>query len=122
MAVVGPIPPDPGRTPAAVTGPCMEDSPVSDLMPRRAVLKHASLGVVAGVAATTGLGKLPELLSGGEDAAPDLSPLGDDVVVHVRDASSGDVAILTGDREVVHHDPALVGRLLRAARSTGKDL
>ena len=99
---------------------------MSDSIPRRAVLKKASLGVIAGVAATTGLGRLPELLSGSKpkDAVneADLSPLGENVVAHIRDASTGEIAILAGDREVIQNDPALVGRLLRVARTTGKEL
>ena len=95
---------------------------MSELLPRRAVLRKASLGVVAGVAATAGLGHLPELIGPANAAEPDpdLTPLGDDLVAHVRDASTGDVSILAGEREVIHHDPQLVDRLLRAARSTPK--
>jgi hypothetical protein len=99
---------------------------VSDSIPRRAVLKSASLGVVAGVAATTGLGRLPELFSGSKAKADaeeaDLSPVGTNVVAHIRNASTGEIAILAGDREIIRNDPALVSRLLRVARATGKEL
>ena len=96
---------------------------MSESIARRAVLKKASLGLVAGVAATSGIARLPELLGDrdtGSESAPDLSPLGENVVAHVRNASTGEVAILAGDREVIKHDPALVGRLLGAARAKGE--
>lgn len=87
---------------------------------RRTLLIQASLGVTAGVAATTAIAKLPQLLelaaTNTTERRPDLTPLGTDLVAHVRNASTGEIAILAGDHEVVRRDPELVGRLLRAAR------
>jgi hypothetical protein len=93
---------------------------------RRRFLTGTSLGV-AGIAASTilpsssslavsgtGRGAGPGTGAAGPDA--DLSALGSDVIAHVRDASTGEVAILVGGAEIVHHDPALVARLLRVAR------
>lgn len=37
-------------------------------------------------------------------------------VVHVRDASTGEVSVMTGESEVRLHDPALVARVVAAAR------
>lgn len=93
---------------------------------RRTFLAHASLGVAAGVAAASGIQAVPQLLQAAGVAAtpatpPDLTPLGDDLVAHVRDASRGDVALLVGTREVVYHDPELVGRLLQGARRAGQE-
>jgi hypothetical protein len=93
---------------------------------RRAFLTKASVGVAggvaAGVAATSGL-SLGALLAPAAasvapatKAKPDLTPLGQDIVAHVVDASSGDVALLIGGREILHHDPELVGRMLSGVR------
>ena len=89
---------------------------------RRKLLTTGALGIAAGVAAATGLAGLPaavEAASHPRPAAPepiDLTPVGDHVVAHVRDASTGEVAVLVGTHELVYRDPALVGRLLAGAR------
>lgn len=89
---------------------------------RRKLLKTGSLGLVAGVAALSGIDRLVSIPGAGfADAKPDLSALGEDVVAHVRDASTGEVAIMVGTREVLHRDPQLVGRLLAAARQTNQE-
>ena len=90
-------------------------------MSRRDLLKTGSLGVVAGVAALSGIDKLAAIPGLTAEAAPDLSALGEDVVAHVRDASTGDVAILVGTHEVLHRDPQLVGRLLAVARQANRE-
>ncbi len=94
---------------------------------RRRFLTRASLGVAAGLAASSGLA-LPQLLGAAAAApeaapiVPDLAPLGEDLVVLVRNASSGEVALMSGMGEVVIKDQQLVGRLLTAARSiVGKE-
>jgi hypothetical protein len=92
---------------------------VNDLT-RRNFLTKVSLGV-AGIAASSGLA-LPQLLTVAREApeadqiAPDLAPIGEDLVAFIRNASSGEVAVMSGSREVIYHDPQLVGRLLDAAR------
>ena len=90
---------------------------------RRKLLTTGALGMAAGIAASTGLAALPEVLRTAAPVRPaakpepvDLNPVGDDVVAHVRDASTGEIALLVGTRELVYHDPALVGRLLAGAR------
>lgn len=94
---------------------------------RRSFLTKASLGAVAGFAATSGVA-LPGLLRAAteapeaEAAIPDLSPIGEDIVALIRNASTGEVAVMSGSREVIYHDPQLVGRLLDAARQlTGRE-
>jgi hypothetical protein len=94
---------------------------------RRKFLTGTSLGV-AGIAASTILPSSSALAAsaasrraGSSTGTPfgpdtDLSAVGSDVVAHVRDASTGEVAILVGGTEIVHRDPALVARLLRVAR------
>ena len=99
----------------------MSDNPTG--LSRRKLLTSGALGVAGGIAASAGLAGLPAVI---EAAArplavpppepPDLTPVGDDIVAHVRDASSGEVAVLIGTRELVYNDPALVGRLLAGAR------
>ena len=37
------------------------------------------------------------------------------LVVHVRDAAAGEVSVLSGESEVVIHDPAFVARIVAAA-------
>lgn len=95
----------------------------SDLS-RRRFLTTGAIGV-AGFAASATLGGLPgavEAASGpaGRDR-PDLTPLGADIVAHVRDASAGQVALFVGTREVTVNDPMLVGRLLAGARRAGPE-
>ena len=94
---------------------------------RRKFLASASIGVAAvSVAAATGLATIagsPALAvsptrarTAAHDPEPDLTPLGDDVIAHVTDASKGEVVLYFGTREVVYHDRALVSRLLAEAR------
>jgi len=85
---------------------------MSDLS-RRAFMSRAAAATAAGVAATSGIVALPGLL--------DLSPVGQDVIAHVQDASTGDVLLLVGTTEVTYHDPQLVARLLKGARTAGQE-
>ncbi len=88
---------------------------------RRKFLTRASLGGVAALAAAGGL-SLPPILAAIAEApeaapvAPDLTAVGEDLVAFVRNASAGDLTVMSGSREVIYHDPQLVGRLLAAAR------
>jgi len=87
-------------------------------------------GVAATVAATSGLATVEGLLGSTSAITPalatttheetDVTPLGTDVVAHVRNASTGEVSIMAGESEVVYHDRALVSRLLKGARQTGR--
>jgi hypothetical protein len=88
---------------------------------RRTLLKKGSLGLVAGVAALSGIDKVASISGLTADAQPDLSAVGSDVVAHVRDASTGEVSVMVGTSEVVYHDPQLVGRLLAAARQANQE-
>ncbi|MDQ6851091.1 MAG: hypothetical protein M3070_14335 [Actinomycetota bacterium] len=49
------------------------------------------------------------------DAATDTPPGSEPVVAYVRDPSSGEVALMVGDREVTVHDPKLAAHIARAA-------
>ena len=60
----------------------------------------------------------PELASAADDAtAPTLEQLqsAGPLVVHVRDAAAGEVSVLSGESEVVLHDPSFVARIVAAA-------
>ena len=99
----------------------MSDQPQD--ISRRKLLRTGALGVAAGIAASTGLAGIPaavEKATGPRAAAKpealDMNAVGEDVIAHVKDASAGEIALLVGTRELVYHDPALVGRLLAGAR------
>jgi hypothetical protein len=93
-------------------------------MSRRRFIRNASLSAAAAGTAVA----LPNLVGSAAAAAPLASgparvgaattagsgrgPL----VAHVVDASTGQVALLFGDSEVVRYDPPLVQALLQAAR------
>lgn len=80
---------------------------------RRGFLQ-TSVATAAGVA---GMGALASASVITE--AADMGGVGavssDAVVAHVRNAATGEVAVWTGERELVIHDRVLVKRLLRAA-------
>jgi hypothetical protein len=68
----------------------------------------SSVGAAAGV---TGIGAL---VSSQADAAQ--GPVGSEsVVAYVKDPSSGEVSVMSGDREVIVRDPKLAARIARAA-------
>jgi hypothetical protein len=99
-----------------------EDTPE---ISRRRFLRGASLGVAAGVAAAATLPGAASLVAAAPKASKrslaaaedvDLSAVGSDVIAHVRDASTGEIAVIVGGSERVYHDPALVARLLAGAR------
>jgi hypothetical protein len=98
-------------------------TPMTTSMSRRGFLTKASVGVAAGVAAsvaaTSGIATAGSLLAAPvttDIEAPDVTPVGEDVVAHVRNASTGEVSLMVGHTELVYHDRALVGRLLKGAR------
>jgi len=96
---------------------------------RRIFLMRSSIVAAAAGAATAIPGLAGVIGSAGADApaldgsaaeldgaALDASGSAGPLVVHVRDVSTGEIGILTGTREVVVRDPALVARLIRASR------
>ncbi len=84
---------------------------------RRGFIGQTSAGAVAlGALAAPGLvaaaqaaGPVGTHTAAGEPNEP--------LMAHVRNASTGEVALLVGTREVVVHDHELVRRLVKAARS-----
>ena len=98
---------------------------------RRAFMGRAAAATAAGVAATSGINALPGLMAVAPAVASkpapqtatdlDLSPVGQDIVAHVQDASTGQVLLLVGTRELTYNDPQLVARLLKGARTAGQE-
>lgn len=98
---------------------------------RRTLLRTGTIGAAAAGA----IGAFPGILGGLASAAPEGSgltaALSDDaaeaegvtsealsspVVAHISDASTGQVALYVGEREITVRDTQLVQRLLRAVR------
>jgi hypothetical protein len=84
---------------------------------RRKFLVAGSAGVAG--AATLGVGGAAAL-TGSKDSEPELRAdelevLGRPVLMHIRDAATGEVELLVDHREVVFTDKALVAKVLRAA-------
>lgn len=79
---------------------------------RRSFMLGAGSSAVAGVAATViapTAGAAPRDRSSADGLPSDAGPL----VAYVRDAASGEIALMAGDREVLFTDKALASRLVR---------
>jgi hypothetical protein len=108
----------------------LEKEPMTELS-RRAFMGRAAAATAAGVAATSGIIALPGLMAVAPAVASkpapqtatdlDLSPVGQDIIAHVQDASTGQVLLLVGTRELTYNDPQLVARLLKGARTAGQE-
>jgi hypothetical protein len=104
---------------AEATGRTGENESISPS--RRSVLKGAAGVGAAGIAATTLAGMVapaasaavrshPAKAEAGEEAS------GEDFVVHVRNAATGELAIFHGTSETKVRDRALAARIVRATR------
>ncbi len=83
-------------------------------MSRRAFLSTA--GAATGAAALGAAVGVPKLAAGGALATAPSGPLPEHpVVAYVRDARTGELAVMVGDREVAVKDPSLVRRIVDAA-------
>lgn len=84
---------------------------------RRSFLVRGSAGLV-GAAAVTG-GALA-VVGSNDSAAPltadELEALDQPIMLQVRDASTGEVQLLVGEREVMFVDRSIVANVLRATR------
>ena len=84
----------------------------------RRTFLSTTVGAAGGVAAM-GLIAGPSTLV---EAAQNVADAGDDaasnapMTAYVRDASTGEIAVMVGHREVVTKDPQLIRRLQRVAR------
>jgi anaerobic selenocysteine-containing dehydrogenase len=87
---------------------------------RRAFIKRTAAGA-AGAVAIGALGAGPvaaaaRASSPRANADPDERPSSEPIVAYVRVGEPSEVTVMVGHREIVHRDPALVRRLLRAAK------
>jgi hypothetical protein len=86
---------------------------------RRSVLRGAAGAGVAGIAATALAGAAAPALAAASRPAPtkttDLD-IGEPIVVHVRDARSGEIDVFRGTSQTRVHDRELAARLVRASR------
>jgi len=84
--------------------------------------RRGFLGVAGAGAAALGVAALdPEVLTGTFRTSPRPAPLPADstgaFVAYVQDATTGEVVIMTGEREVVVRDRDLAARIARAGAS-----
>jgi hypothetical protein len=100
-------------------------------MSRRAVLRAGTIGAAAvgAVSAFPGLlGELtsagPEVSAGASDAtavateaeALSASAFEEPIVAHITNATTGDMSLYVGEREIPYRNPGLVHQLIRVAR------
>jgi hypothetical protein len=89
---------------------------------RRSVLRGAAGAGAAGIAATALVGAAGPAMAAARPASrhtgPQLSSedTAEQIVVHVRDARSGEIDIFRGTGHVTLHDRELASRLVRASR------
>jgi len=78
------------------------------------------LVAAVGVAAAGGVGAVRSILPRAHAAAAadatGVAPLGEHLIVHIRDVASGEISVMAGTSEVVYRDADVVARLLRGAR------
>jgi nitrous oxide reductase len=92
------------------------DSP-SRRLTRRSLLQGAATAGAAGLAVTAmGAAASPALAATSRSSAPDHSQdHGEPIVVHVRDARTGDIEVFSGTRQTQLRDKDLAARIARAA-------
>ena len=109
--------------PAVPLAPAAADA--SPGLSRRRVLRGAAGAGAAGLAlAATGVAATPALAEAARPAVPSAPAAvpgagidaAEPVVVHLRDARSGEMDVFAGTRHTRVHDPDLAARLARAAR------
>ena len=78
---------------------------------RQTTVTAAAVGAMAGVPGLT------MFLDSPEDPATEISPgaIAGPLVAHIRDATTGEISLLVGTREIVMRDSELVARLVKAA-------
>jgi hypothetical protein len=83
---------------------------------RRRFLVRSTIGVSAvAVAAGGALVAAPRVLPAAAVASGSVPTGSGPLVLHVRDAATGEVSLMVGTTETVYRDRDLVGRLLTAA-------
>ena len=114
---------DDTSSPAARTG---DDREARQRPSRRSVLRGAAGAGVAGIAATALAGSAaPAVAAAARAAVPAArgaraetteAGTGEQIVVHVRDAGSGEIDVFRGTSQTRVRDPELAARLVRASR------
>jgi hypothetical protein len=80
-----------------------------------AVAVASSVPGISTLVATTAA-DAPAFDTGVSDAADEAGPLTEPLVAQVKDASTGEISLFQGEREVVVHSPALARSLMSAVR------
>jgi hypothetical protein len=88
---------------------------------RRGALTAAAVGVAGSVPGMSGLlvgasSQAPAAAADATEAEEEVAPLTEPLVVHVTNASTGEISLYRGAQEIVVRDPALARRLLSASR------
>jgi hypothetical protein len=92
---------------------------MADQSSRRTFLRHASLGTAALGATVLAPTALSQAAS--SHRAPARAAADDDtqhegpLMAYVKNPRTGEIAVMVGEREVVHHDAQLAARLSRIA-------
>ena len=106
-------------------GRAAPDREAQQRLSRRSVLRGAAGVGVAGIAATALAGTAAPAFAAARSAAPAArgssaepghSDGADQIVVHVRDAGSGEIDVFRGTSQVRLRDRELAARLVRASR------
>jgi hypothetical protein len=95
-----------------------EEKPMPELS-RRVFLSSGAGVAAAGVAIAAMPSVAAAVISPDAKADPaatieELNAAGP-LVVHIRDASAGEVSVMTGEQEVIFTDPAFIARVVAAA-------
>ena len=111
----------PDRDDTTSAAACTGAAPEAQQGPsRRSVLRGAAGAGVAGIAATALAGAgVPALAAASRPVAlakTNHLDSGEQIVVHVRDARSGEIDVFRGSSQTRVHDPELAARLVHASR------
>ncbi len=87
-----------------------------DPISRRSLLARGGVGVAGVAAAGSGILAVAAPAGAGPLTGQELAALDKPVMLRVRDAATGEVEILVGERAVLFTDKALVANVLRATR------
>ncbi len=83
---------------------------------RRKFLGLASLGVAAAGATLGIVSRVAPSVLGVTSQRYQTSPIGEPVLAQLRNVKTGEIAVMTGNREIVFQDRDLVDRLLSGAQ------
>ena len=90
---------------------------MSEVSRRTFLYTGAGAAAAGAVVATTGLSRSTDsadALGESPEEVAAVAAVTDPIVVHIKDAKTGDVSIFRGEDEVSYRDPQLVARVARA--------